>query len=206
MSDTQQGPGWRLASDGKWYPPGRQSKAPRPAQPKRDDDRVSWITGGVIAAVFVISIIALLITKKSDTTATNSTPTPPSPHASVGPPRSTISTPPAAVPPATAALPATGLVVWSGSGSDLQRGPPFTVPSGARGWNENWTYNCGALGHPGTFITNIHTSGKARTTRDSGAHSEGMGGSGTNHYNDTGTFWINVDSKCGWTDQAETVP
>jgi hypothetical protein len=33
-----------------------------------------------------------------------------------------------------------------------------------------------------------------------------MGGSGTNHYDDTGTFWINVDSECGWTDQAETVP
>jgi hypothetical protein len=146
------------------------------------------------------------MTKKSNTTATSSNPTPPSPHVSTGAPGSTVPTPPGAVPLATAALPATGLVLWSGSGSDLQRGPQFTVPSGAKGWNENWTYNCGRLGHPGTFTTIIHRSGNAPTTSDRGAHSQGMGGSGTNHYDDTGTFWINVDSECGWTDQAETVP
>ncbi len=205
MSDPRRERSRRPASDGKRYPPARQSKAPRPAPRERNDDRVSWITGGVIAAVFAISIITLAVLKTSKTTAANSTPTP-TPSTSVGGRRSAPATPPAAVPPATAALPATGVVLWSGSGSGIQHGPQFTVPAGARGWAENWSYDCGGLGHPGTFITNIHGSGDARATRDGGAHSEGMGARGTNRYNDTGTFWISVDSTCGWTDQTETVP
>lgn len=32
MSDTSQGPGWWLASDGKWYPPQSASSAPPPPQ------------------------------------------------------------------------------------------------------------------------------------------------------------------------------
>jgi hypothetical protein len=206
MSDTRQGPDWWLGSDGKWYPPERQSKAPRPAHRKRNDDRASWITGGVIAAVFVISLIALAMTKKSDTTAANSTSTSPSPHVSVGGRGPVTPAPPAGVPPATAALPATSLVLWSGSGSGFQRGPQFTVPPGTKGWNEIWTYNCGRLGRPGTFVTYTRGSGNAPTTAQRGPHSQGMGGTGTDHHTGTGTFWINVNSECGWTDQAETVP
>ncbi len=198
MSDTRRGPGWRSDPASRRPPPGGQPKARPSDDRKRNDDRVSWITGGVIAAVFAISIIALAISRTAGPTATRSTPAPP-PPTSVGGPRTT--TPPAVVPTATAALPATGVVLWSGSGSGTGRGPQFTVPPGARGWDENWTFNCGALGRPGTFVTDIHGSG-----RDRGAHSEGMGGHGTDHYDDTGTFWVEVDSQCGWTDRAETAP
>jgi hypothetical protein len=177
VSGAQHEPDSRQVPDGARYPPQRKSKAPRPTHQNRNDNRISWITGGVIAAVFVVSVTALVIAKKST-----------------------------AAPPGTSALPATGVVLWTGTGSDLQHGPLFTVPSSAKGWLENWTFNCRATGHPGTFITTIHGSGSARTTTVSGVHAEGMGGSGTNHYDDTGTFSISVDSACGWTDRAVAVP
>ncbi len=37
MSDTSQGPGWWLASDGKWYPPQPQQAAPTESQPQPAD-------------------------------------------------------------------------------------------------------------------------------------------------------------------------
>jgi hypothetical protein len=74
VSDTSQGPGWWLASDGKWYrpeqhpnyrpppnwpaPPGAISQ-PSPVQPlpTRRKRRI-WLTG--VAAVFVAAVIAVV--------------------------------------------------------------------------------------------------------------------------------------------------
>jgi hypothetical protein len=209
MSGTQHEPGWRQGPDGTRHPSERKPKAPRPADQDRHDNRISWITGGIIAAVFVVSITALAVTKKSNTSATHSTPVPtPAPTsqlATAGARHPSTPAPPDGTPTGTAALPATGAVLWNGSGTDLQRGPQFSVPAGAKGWVENWTYDCRATGHSGAFITTIHGFG-AGATADGGVHTEGMVGSGTNHYSDTGTFSITVDSACGWTDQAVTVP
>ncbi len=44
MSDVSQGPGWWLASDGKWYPP-EQSAGPAPQNPAPQSSPVSGTTG-----------------------------------------------------------------------------------------------------------------------------------------------------------------
>jgi hypothetical protein len=38
------------------------------------------------------------------------------------------------------------------------------------------------------------------------ANELGAGRSGTNHYYDTGTFSIDVNSECSWSDEAVTIP
>jgi hypothetical protein len=69
-----------------------------------------------------------------------------------------------------------------------------------------WTYNCSAFGSSGNFITSITGYGGAEGTTDAGANQLGTSGSGTNHYYDTGTFSIDVNSECSWTDEAVSVP
>ena len=78
--------------------------------------------------------------------------------------------------------------MWNGSGSGDVSGPQFTVPANAKGWNENWTYDCSAFGQSGNFITDVTGYGNAQDTTDGGANTEGMSRSSTNHYYDTGTF------------------
>ncbi|MFP4513648.1 MAG: DUF4190 domain-containing protein [Acidimicrobiales bacterium] len=67
MSDTSQGPGWWLASDGKWYPP--QSAAPPPppgpgghGQPRPSNGlAVASLTLGIIGAAFGLIPFAFFI-------------------------------------------------------------------------------------------------------------------------------------------------
>ena len=56
------------------------------------------------------------------------------------------------------------------------------------------------------FATNITGYGGVALSTDSGANQLGMSGSGTNHYYDTGTFSVQVDSECSWTEEAVSVP
>ncbi len=69
MSDSSQGPGWWVASDGVWYPPEQhpdyrgEPATPEPAL-HEDDDRerrspVQWIVGGALAIVVVAAAIAV---------------------------------------------------------------------------------------------------------------------------------------------------
>jgi hypothetical protein len=95
----------------------------------------------------------------------------------------------------------TPVVLWQQSGSGIQSGQQFTVPDGVKGWNEVWSYNCSGFGSRGNFITTINGS-----SSDTGNNQLGPGGSGTNYYYDTGTFSIDVNSECDWTDEAVTVP
>jgi hypothetical protein len=103
----------------------------------------------------------------------------------------------------TAAAP---VVLWQQTGSGIESGQQFTVPPNVTGWNEGWSYNCASFGQAGNFATNITGYGGAADTTDSGTNQLGMSGSGTNHYYDTGTFSIDVDSECSWTEEAVTVP
>jgi hypothetical protein len=97
------------------------------------------------------------------------------------------------------------VVLWQQTGSGIESGQQFTVPPGVKGWNEVWTYDCSAFGQSGNFATNINGYGGASNTLDSGTNQLGMSGSGTNHYYDHGTFSIDVNSECNWTDEAITV-
>jgi hypothetical protein len=67
MSDQQQGPGWWLASDGKWYPPDQAPPLP-PAEtwaspPPGPPPRSGMSTGAIVALVvtIVVGSLALLI-------------------------------------------------------------------------------------------------------------------------------------------------
>ena len=98
------------------------------------------------------------------------------------------------------------VILWQQSGSGIESGQQFTVPPNVKGWNEVWTYNCSNFGQSGNFATNINGYGSAADTDDSGTNQLGMSGSGTDHYYDTGTFSIDVNSECDWTEEAVTVP
>ncbi len=77
MSDTARGPGWWLASDGKWYPPEAHpaAQAPTITAPSAVPGAVAppasrtgmsgcakaLIVGGIVAAVAVVGVIVLLV-------------------------------------------------------------------------------------------------------------------------------------------------
>jgi len=101
--------------------------------------------------------------------------------------------------------PVRSLVLWSSSGQGSMSGPKFTVPAQATSWTENWSYDCSSFGTSGNFITSIAGYGASRGTTDSGANQLGTSGSGVNHYYDTGTFSIQVNSECSWTESIVAV-
>lgn len=53
MSDTSQGPGWWLASDGKWYPP-------QPAPAARPEQEPWWKRWWVAPLVILLGVCALV--------------------------------------------------------------------------------------------------------------------------------------------------
>lgn len=58
MSDTQQGPGWWLASDGRWYPPQHEAEDWSSVRP------TSWSASaklGIIAAIMLAGGAGLLL-------------------------------------------------------------------------------------------------------------------------------------------------
>ncbi len=55
MSDTSQGPGWWLASDGKWYPP--ESSLPSPPPPAAPMTPIAQKTNGLAIASMVLGIV-----------------------------------------------------------------------------------------------------------------------------------------------------
>ncbi len=83
MSDQQQGPGWWLASDGKWYPPDQapvvpppQTWGPPPGPPPRQG-MSSGTKAGIIAAsvigAFVVLIAAVTLLGEESTSRFSST-------------------------------------------------------------------------------------------------------------------------------------
>ncbi len=64
MSEVQQGPGWWLASDGKWYPPDQAPPVPAPetwATPPPGPPPTKGLSGGAIAALVAGGVIGLLV-------------------------------------------------------------------------------------------------------------------------------------------------
>jgi hypothetical protein len=59
MSDVSQGPGWWLASDGKWYPP---QTFPGPAwQPRSAPQSLVWVAAGGIVLVIAATALGFLV-------------------------------------------------------------------------------------------------------------------------------------------------
>lgn len=59
MSEQSQGPGWWLASDGRWYPPETaQMVSDEPAKSKRNKWAVAgWVLGGILVVSAILNAI-----------------------------------------------------------------------------------------------------------------------------------------------------
>ena len=90
------------------------------------------------------------------------------------------------------ATPATFTSAQSGDTGDPQQ---FRV---AASWTMTWSYSCANLGSAGNFIVNI-IQPAGDNAFDVGPNELGTSGSGTDSYNDTGVFGLDIDSECNWT-------
>lgn len=112
MSDTSQGPGWWLASDGKWYAPSPPVAAPDATPgapgPKKKRPALKWSLIGVGALIVLFIIIGAVSggsKKNTAATATTSPPvtTKPAPAVRTTVPPTVATTVPPTAPPTTAA-------------------------------------------------------------------------------------------------------
>ena len=62
---------------------------------------------------------------------------------------------------------------------------------------ENWSYHCSSTGSTGNFTT-TNGFGAAAGTTDGDTNQLGASGTVRDHYHDTGTFSIDVNSECSW--------
>ena len=60
MSDTQQGAGWWLATDDKWYPPESMARAGAPSMGGRRSSLASFVIG-VIGGFAVVTVVGGLL-------------------------------------------------------------------------------------------------------------------------------------------------
>ncbi len=65
-------------------------------------------------------------------------------------------------------------------------------------WSMAWSYNCASFGSSGNFNVNVNQP-SGDLAFDQGPNELGTSGSGTDHYSDTGTFSLEIDSECQWT-------
>jgi len=75
MSDVSQGPGWWLASDGKWYPPQQQPgyQPPPPAPPQKKRHGCLILIGAAVVVVVVLGVVlAVLVAVGSKSTSKSS--------------------------------------------------------------------------------------------------------------------------------------
>jgi hypothetical protein len=83
MSDVSQGPGWWLASDGKWYPPQQQPgyQPPPPAPPQKKRHGCLLFIGGAVVVVVllgvVLAVLVVAVASKSTSKASSSLGGPP---------------------------------------------------------------------------------------------------------------------------------
>jgi hypothetical protein len=64
-------------------------------------------------------------------------------------------------------------------------------------WTMAWSYDCSAFGSSGNFAVGINQPAGDETF-DVGPNELGPSGSGTDSYNDTGTFSLDIISECSW--------
>jgi len=101
--------------------------------------------------------------------------------------------------PAPKPAPAQTLLTLSNEGGETT--PSFVVPANAAQWDVQWTYNCSANGGVGNFAVEVF-NGSGRDLNDAAVSQTGTGGSGTQYYEDQGTFSLQITSNCIWSIQA----
>ncbi len=173
---------------------------------------VWWTILAVFIVLFVIGGIANAVnppkTVKAAPPATTTTQAPttttrPRTTTTTSPPTTTTTTAPApppttttAPPPTTTAAPAPA-TLFTQSGSGIGDTAQFTVTRSS--WQLQWSYDCSSFGSSGNFIVTVNGYGGASGTSDAGVNELGTGSSGDEHYYDSGTFNLSVNSECNWT-------
>jgi len=108
----------------------------------------------------------------------------------------TTGTPP---PPVPKPAPPQTLLTLSNEGGETTQS--FVVPPNAAQWDVQWTYNCSANGGAGNFAVEVFNE-SGRDLNDAAVSQTGTGGSGTQYYQDQGTFSLQITSNCIWSIQA----
>lgn len=74
----------------------------------------------------------------------------------------------------------------------------FATASG-EAWDLDWSYDCARYGGRGMFIVSIYDgAGRASTETPPVIQSGAGGGSGVQHYHQSGTHFFGVRSQCTW--------
>lgn len=113
-----------------------------------------------------------------------------------------VTAPPTTSPPRKPApkpAPAQTLLTLGNEGGETSA--PFVVPANATQWDVQWTYNCSGNGGSGTFSLAV-LNGSGFDPNDAGVDQTGTGASGTQVYQDRGTFSLQITSNCIWSIQA----
>jgi hypothetical protein len=177
----------------------RHAAPSRPARPYRLRDRRATrllaIAGSAVVGLgLVVGAVALVAEITALPSASHVTVTAgqkPARHLAAGPP-------PGGRPSGGAErLGAPGsLVIAQFAGHGQSRTPRFTM-TGHGTWRIEWSYDCSALGRPGTFIITAIDAGIPRSRL---VDQTGPGGHGiTSAYPDAATDYLTVDSRCAWT-------
>jgi hypothetical protein len=172
----------------------RHAMASRPAQPYRLRDRRATrllaVAGSAVAGLsLVVGAVALVAEVTALPSATHVTATAGQKLAR----RLAAGWPPdGADRPGAAGSP----VIAQFAGHGQSRIAGFTM-TGHGTWRIGWSYNCSALGRPGTFIVTAMDAGipRSRPVDQTGRSGHGI----TSAYPDAGAHDLAVDSGCAWT-------
>ena len=98
----------------------------------------------------------------------------------------------ASAPPATPAVMQTLLDV---SGSGTKSTQKFTAGGD---WDLNWSYDCSNFGAQGNFQVMIYDGSGSLSFSNAMVNQLGKSGSDVEHYHNSGTYYLEVNSECKW--------
>jgi hypothetical protein len=221
MSDVSRGPGWWLASDGKWYPPhlhpDYRPTPPAPAEAAATGTPAS--SPGPVAAVpprraappsrsararrrrrrrwslavggIVVAAVVAVIVAATVIGGSKTPSTPTGVAGSTGPSATVPRTTTSAPPTISTTVSATSTVVLTVSGSGRETTSTFTAPSP---WAMAWRFSC----NTGTRQSFDVTVRGENAGTDRPLHEVAIDGAGTEHYHDGGRVHLFVDTPCSW--------
>jgi len=134
--------------------------------------------GGLIALAIIIVIAASAASPKQSVPA--------APDKATASPTTTKATPTPARQPQT-------LLDLSGSGSKTTQ--KFTA---ARDWDLTWSYDCSNFGSQGNFEVFVYNGDGTLSFQNAPINQLGAKGNDVEHYHTGGTFYLVMNSECGW--------
>ena len=83
----------------------------------------------------------------------------------------------------------------TGANGGITKTASFTTPGAA--WSMDWSYDCSVLGDSGNFHVKV-TRKDGSASANAAVEKIGDHDSGTEHYKEGGTFYLDVTSECPW--------